>query len=160
MKKLLLLVLCLGLSVLPALAQTCTITQGTQIPVNSNDAIQLTASGCGSGLTWSLNSGGQGSISTGGFYVAPSYVTVHNQSRGCQIVPNNSVFNTPVDTLPVDPHSTTWLNRALEDSPLYGPYHNWKVYAGEPLVFFDNPVDHTTPTQLMHFYYPSLSMGY
>ncbi len=113
---------------------------------------------CGSGLTWTVT--GPGTIGSSGYYSAPSSVTAQNQSRGCQELPNNSPFNIPVNTLPIDPHSTRWLTRVAEDGTQYpSPYHNLKFYP-QVLGFYDNPVTSSTQQQLMHFYYLGNSNGY
>lgn len=137
----------------------CTITQGTQIGVNEGATPTLTAT-CGTGKTWT--SSGQGSInSSSGVYTAPAHVVVQHTDRGCQVSPNNSVFNVPVNALPVDPHSAYWLTRAAEQGQCPGSgcepvYHNLKVFASQPFTFFDNVVNNSTQTQTMHFAkYPS-----
>ena len=139
------------------LAQSCTITPSTPVGVVAGGSYNFTAS-CGSGLTWQVT--GQGSISSGGHYSAPSSVNAQNQSRGCQELPNNSPFNIPVNTLPVDPHSSRWLTRVAEDGVQYpNPYHNIKFYP-QLLIFYDNPVTSSTQQQRMHFYYGGNSNGY
>ena len=85
---------------------------------------------------------------------------MQNQSRGCQELPNNSPFNIPVNTLPVDSHSARWLTRVSEDGTQYpDPDHNIKFYP-QLLGLYDNPVTNSTQQQLMHFYYPANSNGY
>ena len=74
-------------------------------------------------------------------------------------MPNNSPFNIPVDTLPVDPHSARWLTRVAEDGTQYPIYHTLKFYASVE-GFYDNPVSNSTQQQLMHFFYPGNSNGY
>lgn len=128
-----------------------TIDQGPQIGINEGATPTLTCTGCGTGLTWSVT--GQGTIdSSTGVYTAPAHVTVQHPDRGCNVSSNNSVFNVPVDSLPVDSHSAYWLARVGQDP--YG-LNTVKLQFGEPLVFFVNPVTNSTPQQLMHFYYPS-----
>ncbi len=80
-------------------------------------------------------------------------VHVQNQDRGCQVSPNNSAFNVPVNSLPVDQHSTRWLTRAAEDGTQYpSPYHNLKLFP-EVINFYSNVVNANSPQQLMNFYY-------
>ena len=113
---------------------------------------------CGSGLSWQVT--GPGTVTGSGYYSAPASVTAQNQTRGCQELPNNSPFNIPVSSLPVDPHSSRWLTRAAENGTQYlAPYHNLKLYP-ELVAFYDNPITSSAPQQLMHFYYLGNSNGY
>ena len=78
---------------------------------------------------------------------------MQNQDRGCQVSPNNSAFNVPVNSLPVDQHSTRWLTRAAEDGVQYpSPDHNLKLFP-EVMNFYSNVVNNNSPQQLMNFYY-------
>jgi hypothetical protein len=66
-------------------------------------------SNCGTGGTWSC-SGCAGSIdSTTGVYTAPATVTAKQSVGGYQLLPNNHIFNTRVDSLPVNANSATWI---------------------------------------------------
>lgn len=136
--------------------KTCTITPSAPVAVLAGGSYSFTAN-CGSGLTWQLT--GAGTLDRSGNYSAPASVTAQNQSRGCQELPNNSPFNVPVDTLPVDPKSAQWIARIAGDGPQYPTYHNLKFSPGQ-LGFYDNVVDSTTPEQLMHFYYAGNANGY
>ncbi len=124
--------------------------------MSAGGSYNFTAS-CGTGLTWQVT--GQGSISSAGTYSAPSSVTAQNQSRGCQELPNNSPFNIPVNSLPVDSHSSRWLTRVAEDGVQYPDYHNLKLFPQLP-GFYDNPVTNSTQQQLMQFYSAANSNGY
>ena len=152
----LLLVTLLGCQV--AEAQRCLIIPENPVAVPSGGGYGFSSVSCGTGLTWTVM--GQGTIDQNGNYSAPTSVRAQNQDRGCQVSPNNSAYNVPVDTLPVDSHSSRWLTRALEDHPTYlNTYHNLKFYP--PIVtFYSNVVNSTTQQQLMHFYYPVESNGY
>ncbi|HTZ90047.1 MAG TPA: Ig domain-containing protein [Alloacidobacterium sp.] len=108
-------------------------------------------------MTWQVS--GQGTIDGSGEYNAPSSVIAQNQSRGCQELPNNSPFNIPVDSLPVDSHSSRWLTRVAQDGQQYFNYHNLKFYPNL-LGFYDNVVNNNTNQQLMTFFYGSDSNGY
>lgn len=113
---------------------------------------------CGNNIVWSV--AGLGTIDQSGNYRAPNSVRAQNQDHGCQVSPNNSVYNAPVDTLPVDTHSSRWLTRALEDNPQeLRPYHNLKFFP-DIITFYSNPVNSTTQQQLMHFYNAVASNGY
>jgi len=141
-----------------AQAQRCLLIPNNPVAVPTGGGYGFSEVSCGTGISWSVT--GQGSIDQSGNYLAPTSVRAQNQDHGCQVSPNNSVFNVPVDTLPVDVHSSRWLTRALEDNPQYlSPYHNLKFYP-EVVTFYTNPVNATTQQQLMHFYYPVASNGY
>jgi len=137
---------------------TCVVNPSTPVAVPAGGSYSFTAN-CGSGpLTWQLT--GQGSLDNSGNYTAPASVRAQNQSRGCQQLPNNSPFNIPVDSLPVDSHGSRWLTRVAQDGPQYpNLYHNLKVDA-EYISFYDNTVDSNTQQQMMHFYSGDNSNGY
>ena len=143
----------------PTVGPRCTITPSTPVGVPAGGTYSFQAANCGSGaLTWQVS--GAGSIDRSGDYTAPASVRAQNQSRGCQELPNNAPFNIPVDQLPVDPHSARWLTRISEDGPQYtNSYHALKFYT-QILNMYDNPVDQTTPQQMMHFLYADRSNGY
>src|SRR5579864_7969713 len=137
---------------------TCAITPSSPVAVPAGGSYSFTAN-CGDGpLRWQLT--GRGSLDASGNYTAPASVRAQNQSRGCQELPNNSPFNIPVDTLPVDPHSSRWLTRAAQDGPQYlALYHGLKFYP-HWLSFYDNAVTSNTQQQTMHFYETWNSNGY
>ena len=108
---------------------------------------------CGTGLTWGVT--GPGTIDGFGNYAAPASVTAQNQSRGCQEMPNNSPYNIPVNSLPVDTqHSSQWLTRVAQDGPQYMTYHNLK-FLPQATAFYHNVVDNNSNQELMHFLVPS-----
>ena len=142
----------------PALAQRCLLIPNNPVAVTAGGSYGFSAVSCGTGLTWTVT--GQGSINQNGVYSAPGSVRAQNQDRGCQVSPNNSAFNVPVDSLPVDSHSARWLARVAQDGSQYPePYHNLKFYPGV-VTFYSNVVNANTQQQLMHFYYPVESNGY
>ena len=142
----------------PVIGPRCTISPSSPVAVPAGGTYSFTASNCGTGtLAWGVS--GAGTIDQSGNYAAPASVEAQNQSRGCQELPNNSPFNIPVNQLPVDPHSALWLTRVTENGPQYPTYHSLKFFT-QVLGFYDNPVDGTTPQQLMHFLYPDRSNGY
>jgi hypothetical protein len=66
-------------------------------------------SNCGTGGTWSCP-GCAGSIdSSTGVYTAPATVTAKQSAGGYQLLPNNHIFNTRIDSLPVNADSATWI---------------------------------------------------
>ncbi len=141
-----------------AVAQRCLLIPSNPVAVPAGGSYGFSAVGCGTGLSWSVS--GQGTIDQSGNYSAPATVHVQNQDRGCQVSPNNSAFNVPVSTLPVDPHSSRWLARAAENGTQYPmPYHNLKFYPQE-VTFYSNVVNANSQQQLMNFFYPVESNGY
>ena len=105
----------------------------------------------GSSCTWSVSGGG--TIDSNGLYHAPATFHANNYSRGCQLLPQNSIFNTNVSTAPVAADSSIWLQRIwdLQYAPSVPYSHRLILGAG----YYDNPADSSTPTQLMHGYYDS-----
>ena len=139
-----------------AVAQRCVLVPDNPVAVPAGGSYSFSAY-CGSNLTWTLT--GQGSLNNG-IYSAPTTVQVQNQDRGCQVSPNNSAFNVPVNTLPVDPHSSRWLTRVAEDGVQYPqPDHNIKFFP-EDAGFYSNVVNNNSQQQLMDFLYPVESNGY
>ncbi len=129
-----------------AAAQRCYIFPSTPVAVPTGGGYGFSAN-CGTNLTWTLI--GPGSLDGSGNYSAPSSVIAQNQSRGCQELPNNSPFNIPVNSLPVDTnHNSQWLARVAEDN---GPqYHNLKLFP-QSLSFYHNVVDNNANQEVMHF---------
>ena len=139
-------------------AQRCLLIPNNPVAIPAGGGYGFSEISCGTGITWSVQ--GQGTVDQSGNYSAPTSVRAQNVDHGCQVSPNNSVYNVPVDTLPVDQHSSRWLTRALEDNPQQlRPNHNLKFHP-EVVTFYSNPVNSTTPQQLMHFYNPVASNGY
>lgn len=88
--------------------------------------VVLTAS---SALPWSILTGGVGHLSTAGpslstTYTAPSVIDeAHNSLGGCMVLPNDSIFNSRVDTLNVNTNNTNWI--AAITSPTVGLTYSW-----------------------------------
>ena len=66
---------------------------------------------------------------------------------GCQILPNDHIFNTRVDNLPVSPHSQEYMAR-IPNSPV-AYYPAWGI----------NIADRDTPKEKMHFAYTPQNDG-
>lgn len=98
-------------------------------------------------VRWSLAPGSRGSIDADGVYHAPVSIPVHQSFGGCQMLPNNHVFNTRVDTLPVHPKSEQWIAAAGA---------NWLSYLG---AFATNFLTTATPTQSRQFLYTPANNG-
>ena len=98
-------------------------------------------------VTWSLAPGSPGKIDQDGTYHAPSTIPVKNMFGGCQLLGNDHVFNTRIDSLPLDPHSAEWM--ALIPPSKVGYYPGWGI----------NIADQTTPKKKMHFFYTPQNDG-
>jgi hypothetical protein len=57
-------------------------------------------------------------------------INANNSLMGVQLLPPDNIWNVPIDTMPVDPHSATWIN-GIGSEPL-------RFWAGEPLNVLDN----------------------
>ena len=131
--------------------QHCRITSDTTPPaVDAGGTHTFTAS-C-TGAVWSVTGGGSINPSTG-VYTAPATVWAQDVSRGQQLLPNNNAYKLPINGLPVDSRSSYWLQRVVDDQPQHASYHTFKLFQPGLLDFYDNVVNNSTPTQLMHFYY-------
>ena len=137
-----------GTTVAPA-GPSAQVIMPTSTPpaVNQGTTVQFSADPPG---TWSCS----GTDSTGaattckgsinastGFYTAPATVTAQHSYGGFQLHPNNHIYNTRIDSLPVHPNSATWLAA---------------VGGGNPNYSYDFPVNYvtpSTPTQNMGFLY-------
>jgi hypothetical protein len=107
MKRFLLLLVCVPFWYGSADAEV-SITPSTPPVVNVGTTYQFSASG--GTVTWSLASGSAGSINPStGLYTAPSTITPKNVRAGCQLLPNDHVFNTRIDALPKHASSDTWM---------------------------------------------------
>jgi hypothetical protein len=109
--------------------------------VNENSSITITSS---VPVNWSLaGAGSLGSVTaTSVTYTAPASVIPKNAIYGCPVGPNDSVFNTRIDSLPVNSNSGTWITNSsalgISVQPSWGityadastPAINWKFYYG------------------------------
>jgi hypothetical protein len=68
-----------------------------------------TAKGGSGPYTFALVNGSVGSITPDGNYTAPAHVVPKQVINGCQATPNNSVFNTRIDALPVHANNPMWM---------------------------------------------------
>jgi hypothetical protein len=90
-------------------------------------------------------------------YTAPATVWAQDVSRGQQLLPNDSVYKLPINRLPVESRSSYWLRRVADDHPGTWFYHVFRLGHPGILNFYDNVVNNSTPTQLMHFSNPGHS---
>lgn len=122
--------------------------------VNQGGTVQFTANGSG---TWACSgttsTGGvtacSGSINSGtGLYTAPSNVVAQHTYGGMQLLPNNDVYNTRIDSLPVNSNNGTWLTAAN--------------IGGSPGWHTDFPINYLTPTgptESLNFLYTPANNG-
>jgi hypothetical protein len=61
-------------------------------------------------VEWSLAPGSKGTIDPDGLYHAPARIKAKQSLAGCQVLPNNHIFNTRIDSLPLDPKSFAWMH--------------------------------------------------
>jgi hypothetical protein len=123
-----------------AFAQTPTLTPSAPI-ASAGQSVTITSS---SSVTWSL--AGSGTLGnqtpTSVTYTAPASVIPQSQMLGCPVMPNDSIFNTRVDSLPVNANSATWIAHmstvGISFLPSWGityadastPLSNFKPYYG------------------------------
>jgi hypothetical protein len=115
------------------------ITSTTPAVVVSGGTLHLKAN---VPVSWALAPGSVGSIDADGSYHAPAGIAAKNVSGGCQILGNDHVFNTRVDSLPVHPNSAEWM-AVIPPQGALGYYPGWGL----------NIADHATPKKTMHFGY-------
>jgi hypothetical protein len=134
-----------------AQAAQCSITpknpavvfEGGSVTFNSNRPVE-----------WSLMPGSQGSIDPDGTYHAPTRIKAKQSVAGCQVLPNNHVFNARIDALPVHAKSTLWMHSVDQNgTPLTGGQLRFNY--GFPI----NAVDSNTPQQRMVFAYSPSANG-
>ncbi len=108
------------------------------VVVQAGAALQFKANG---NVQWSLEPGSAGEIGQDGVYHAPKSIPVKNSLGGCEILPNDHVYNTRVDALPADPKSAYYMSFIPNPPTTY--FESWGT----------NYTDHSTPTKKMHFAY-------
>ena len=98
-------------------------------------------------VTWSCP-GCAGSINPStGVYTAPAVINSQQSYGGCQLLPNDHIYNTRIDSLPVNPYSAAWIAGAGTVPLSYLP--SWNV----------NYIDSSTPVQNMAFMYTPPNNG-
>jgi hypothetical protein len=121
------------------------ITPKTPPVVYENSTVRFTAS---RPVDWSLAPGSKGSIDPDGTYHAPAHIQVKQSLAGCQVLPNNHILNTRIDTLPVNPKSERWMHSRLTNGRLrYAP------------SFPVNTITSHTPLEKMAFAYTPEANG-
>ena len=89
-----------------AVGDTCTWTlkEGTKVSFNGNTGSVTCSPDCNSASSVTFK--------------APSTYTPQNVSvGGCEVLPNDTVWNTPIDHLPVHPNSATWVANLHKATP-------------------------------------------
>lgn len=112
--------------------------------VSASNTLKLTAN---TDVNWSLAPGSEGAIDPDGTYHAPRSVLAKNSMGGCQVFPNDHIFNTRIDALPVDSNSAAWINLIPPSGVNYFPA--WGI----------NIADNGTPKRRMHFFYTPQNEG-
>ncbi len=131
------------LAFLPAFARPPAKPQQGLV-VSAGGSVQLKGS---AGVRWSLAPGSIGSIDPDGTYHAPASVAAKNVLAGCQLLPNNHIFNTRIDDLPAAANSQELMS--LIPKSAIGYYPAWGT----------NIADASTPKEKMHFLYTPQNDG-
>lgn len=87
--------------------------------------------------------GSRGTIDSNGLYHAPASFRAKQSFGGCQILPNDHILNSRIDSLPVNRNSATWMATAIAAGG------SLNVFPSYP----NNFVDSKTRTQQMVFAY-------
>ena len=121
------------------------ITPATPPAVNQGGTFHFTAN---APVVWSMAPGSAGNIDPDGTYHAPAQVKAKQSLGGCQIFPNNHIYNTRVDSLPVHPNSAAWMALIPSNArPGYSP--SWAL----------NVTNNGTASLPMHFLYTPSNDG-
>lgn len=98
-------------------------------------------------VNWSLASNSSGTLtitdSTHATYTAPASIQNQNVLGGCPVLPNDSVFNTRIDNLPVNTNSANWTSASNTGTNGLGFDTGWGT----------SVVDNTVPLTNEVFYY-------
>lgn len=120
------------------------------------------ASGGTPPYTYSMIPGSSGSVnSSTGVYAAPTTVIPASAPNGCQVLPNNHIFNTPMANVPVD----TRTNGAGTNNSIWMASMIAALGGNPPGVIyeFDSPLNYvksTDATTPMVFFYGAPSANY
>jgi hypothetical protein len=125
-----------------------TITPAAPPAVNQGQTTIFTCSVLGGGgCTWTCP-GCAGSINAStGVYTAPATVNSAESFGGYQLLPNDHIYNTRIDSLPVDSNSSIWVSGAGTTPLNYLP------------SFPFNYVNNSSPTQSETFLYTPNNNG-
>jgi hypothetical protein len=124
-----------------------TITPLAPPAVNQGQTFAFKASVTGGGgVKWSCPSC-LGTIDATGTYRAPDRIKSQQSYGGYQLLPNNHILNSRIDSLPVNVNSTLWIEGAGTVNVNYLP------------SFPVNYVNTSTPTENMVFFYTARNNG-
>jgi hypothetical protein len=126
---------------LSATQGSCQVLIHPSVPpvVNAGGTLTFTAN---TQVRWAMATGSKGTIDAiTGVYSAPSSIKAQQSFGGCQLLPNNHIFNTRIDSLPVNAQSSLWIAAADHGTINYLP------------SFPMNYVDVSTPKKTMQFLY-------
>ncbi len=128
----------------PAFGQVTITAPSALRAVNEGGTVQFLADQL---VTWSMVPGSQGTITLNGLYTAPASVIPQQSYGSCQVLPNNHIYNTRIDSLPINANSSSWMAVASSGSVNY--------YPSFPL----NHLNSSTPTKDVVFYYTPANNG-
>ncbi|PYU24763.1 MAG: hypothetical protein DMG30_07670 [Acidobacteria bacterium] len=123
------------------------LTLSNEAVVNQGKTMQFTATDAGS---WTCPSCAGSINSATGLYTAPASVTAQQTQGGYQLLPNNHIFNTRIDSLPQHPMNSTWQSLIN----VGGGQPSFNV-VGRPITYITN----ATPTKAMTFFYTTANNG-
>ena len=133
---------------------TAAITSGglvitpTAITAGENGTVTFNAN---RPVNWALANGSSGTLTanstTSATYTAPASISAQNSLGGCPVMPNDSIFNTRIDSLPLESRSATWTANMGTNGISF--LTSWGT----------NIADATTPVQNMSFYYTTGNNG-
>lgn len=117
---------------------TATVFVSGSVTITSTDTV-----------TCSLTAGSTGTLS-GCVYTAPKSFTAHNVLNGCMARPNDDVYNTRIDNLPVDTNSVARFNHLLGGTTAHIAFE---------VSFPGNISTNATPNTATTFFYTTNNNG-
>ena len=138
----------------PSPSRPVVITPSVPPAVNQGTAFQFTGNSPGMWSCSGTDSSGAATVCKGtinavtGLYTAPATVTAQQSVGGYQLLPNNHIFNTRIDSFPLRSDSSTLISGAGAATLKY-----WEI--AMPI----NYANGSTPTQRAVFYYTRANNG-
>lgn len=123
-----------GLSINP----TATMAQnGGTVTISSNRPVN-----------WSLAAGSAGTLTvadtTHATYTAPASIQNQNVLAGCPVMPNDSIFNTRIDNLPVNANNANWTSTTNTGTNGLGFDTGWGISVADNTVPLTNEIFYYT----------------